>query len=85
VRDGGGVFVWHAGKNAFADWPPYNEMIGLGWRKKDFGGALAVGLDGRTVRIPAGEGHDTGHGARLDTWCTASAIIRSMPACRGRG
>jgi len=67
VRDGGGVYVWHAGNNAFADWPAYNEMIGLGWRKKDFGGALAVGPDGRTVRIPAGEGHDTGHGARLDT------------------
>lgn len=67
VRDGGGVYVWHAGNNAFADWPAYNEMIGLGWRKKDFGWALAVGPDGRTIRIPAGEGSDTGHGARLDT------------------
>src|SRR5512145_2584240 len=39
---GGGVYVWHAGNNAFADWPAYNEMIGLGWRKKDLGSALAV-------------------------------------------
>jgi len=67
VRDGGGVFVWHAGNNAFPDWPAYNEMIGLGWRKKEFGPALAVAADGGIVRIPAGEGRDTGHGARLDT------------------
>ena len=67
VRDGGGVYVWHAGNNAFADWPAYNEMIGLGWRRKDFGWALAVDADGGIIRIPAGEGEDTGHGARLDT------------------
>jgi len=67
VRDGGGVYVWHAGNNAFADWPAYNEMIGLGWRKKDFGWALAIDADGRIFRIPANEGLDTGHGARLDT------------------
>jgi hypothetical protein len=67
VRSGGGVYVWHAGNNAFPAWPAYNEMIGLGWRKKDFGWALAIDRDGQTIRIPAGEGQDTGHGARLDT------------------
>jgi hypothetical protein len=67
VRNGGGVYVWHGGNNAFPDWPAYNQMLGLGWRKKDFGWALAVGDDGRITRIPAGEGLDTGHGARLDT------------------
>ena len=67
VRGGGGVYVWHAGNNAFADWAAYNEMIGLGWRKKDFGWALAVDPDGKIGRIPAGEGGDTGHGARHDT------------------
>jgi hypothetical protein len=67
VRNGGGVYVWHAGNNAFPDWPAYNEMIGLGWRKKDFGWALSVAEEGKIVRIPAGEGSDTGHGARLDT------------------
>jgi hypothetical protein len=67
VRSGGGVYVWHAGNNAFPDWPAYNEMIGLGWRKKEFGWALAIDRDGKTIRIPAGEGQDTGHGARLDT------------------
>ena len=67
VRSGGGVYVWHSGNNAFVNWPAYNEMIGLGWRKKDFGPALAVEADGKITRIPAGEGRDTGHGARLDT------------------
>ncbi|HTL68703.1 MAG TPA: ThuA domain-containing protein [Lacunisphaera sp.] len=67
VRNGGGVYVWHAGNNAFADWPAYNEMIGLGWRKKDFGPALAIGAGEQLVTIPAGEGRDTGHGARHDT------------------
>jgi len=67
VRQGGGLYVWHAGNNAFTDWPAYNEMIGLGWRKKDFGMALAVDADGKIVPIPAGEGRDTGHGARHDT------------------
>jgi len=67
VRAGGGVYVWHAGNNAFPDWPAYNEMIGLGWRKKDFGWALALDATGAITRIPAGEGGDTGHGARVDT------------------
>ena len=67
VRNGGGVYVWHAGNNAFVDWPAYNEMIGLGWRNKGFGWALTIDRDGHVVRIPAGEGGDTGHGDRLDT------------------
>ncbi|MDQ8200552.1 ThuA domain-containing protein [Pelagicoccus enzymogenes] len=67
VREGGGVYVWHSGNNAFADWPAYNDMIGLGWREKDFGWAIAVNDDGSLKRIPPGEGLDTGHGDRLDT------------------
>jgi hypothetical protein len=67
VRGGGGVYVWHAGNNAFPDWPAYNDMIGLGWRKKDFGVAIAVDAHEQLVRIPAGEGRDTSHGARVDT------------------
>jgi enterochelin esterase-like enzyme/type 1 glutamine amidotransferase len=67
VTNGGGVYVWHSANNAFANWPAYNEMIGLGWRKKDFGWAISVDEHGQLVRIPAGEGRDTGHGARLDT------------------
>lgn len=67
VRDGGGVYVWHAGNNAFEAWPAYNEMLGLGWRKAGFGTAISVADDGTLTRIPAGTGQGTGHGNRLDT------------------
>ncbi len=67
VRSGGGVYVWHSGNNAFPDWPAYNAMIGLGWRSRDFGPAIAVADDGTLRRIPTGVGRDTGHGDRVDT------------------
>lgn len=67
VTKGGGVYVWHSGNNAFPSWPAYNDMIGLGWRKKDFGVAIAIDEHEQLVRIPAGEGSDTSHGARVDT------------------
>ena len=67
VARGGGLYVWHSGNNAFPTWPAYNDMIGLGWRKKEFGPALAVGPDAQLITIPAGEGQNTGHGARVNT------------------
>jgi hypothetical protein len=66
VRRGGGVYVWHSGNNAFPDWPAYNDIIGIGWRKRDFGHALVVSDDGKVARIPPGQGEDTGHGPRFD-------------------
>jgi type 1 glutamine amidotransferase len=66
VREGGGVYVWHAGNNAFANWPEYNRIIGLGWRRKDQGVALQIDDNEKVVRIPSGEGLNTSHGARFD-------------------
>ena len=66
VRKGGGVYIWHAGNNAFPDWPAYNQIIGLGWRKKDQGVAVQVGDDEKIIRIPSGEGPNTSHGERFD-------------------
>lgn len=71
VQNGGGALVFHSGNNAFPDWAAYNRMIGLGWRKKEQGDALVIKLresDKREeiVRIPAGEGEDTGHDGRSD-------------------
>jgi hypothetical protein len=66
VRNGGGVYVWHAGNNAFPDWPAYSQIIGLGWRKKDQGAALQVSDEGNVIRIPSGEGSNTSHGPRFD-------------------
>ena len=33
VRDGGGVYIYHSAQNAFAGWPAYNQISGLGWRQ----------------------------------------------------
>jgi hypothetical protein len=67
VAGGGGVYVWHAGNNSFPSWPAYNEMLGLGYRKKDQGTAVSVDDHGELVRIPSGEGTDSGHGPRVNT------------------
>jgi hypothetical protein len=66
VRRGGGFYAYHEANNAFADWPQYNEMIGLGWRDKRFGPALVVRDDDTLQVVPAGEGDDTWHGDRTD-------------------
>ncbi|WP_457322502.1 ThuA domain-containing protein [Roseateles sp. P5_E11] len=67
VRGGGGFYVYHEANNAFAEWPQYNEMIGLGWRDKHFGSALLVREDETLQTVPAGDGDDTWHGDRTDT------------------
>ncbi len=66
VRGGGGFYAYHEANNSFAEWPAYNEMIGLGWRKKDFGPAIIVRPDESLQMIPAGQGDDTWHGNRSD-------------------
>ncbi|GAB5559014.1 MAG: hypothetical protein SynsKO_06610 [Synoicihabitans sp.] len=65
LRGGGGMYVYHSANNAFADWPEYNKMIGMGWRAADFGKAIEI-KDGKVVIIPAGEGGKTFHGPRVD-------------------
>jgi type 1 glutamine amidotransferase len=67
VRDGGGVFIYHGGNNAFASWPAYNEIIGLGWRPADFGTAISLDKDGQLTKHQAGTGEKTGHGPRANT------------------
>jgi uncharacterized protein len=62
VADGGGLVVVHAANNAFEQWPEWNKMIGLGWRKNTFGDRLTVDDGGKVVRTPKGEGPGAGHG-----------------------
>jgi type 1 glutamine amidotransferase len=70
VRQGGGLFVFHSGNNAFPDWTEYNRMIGLGWRGRDFGRAVIIGTNGAVRYAAAGEGENTGHGKRVDARLT---------------
>jgi len=67
VTSGGGLYVLHSANNAFSHWAEYDRMIGLGWRRKDVGTALEITENGKTVRIPPGEGKGTSHGPRFDT------------------
>lgn len=66
VANGGGLFAFHSANNAFQDWPEYNRMIGLGWRKKDFGTALTIANDETICRVEPGQGEKTSHGKRVD-------------------
>src|SRR5207244_8456334 len=45
-----GLVVFHAANNCFADWPEFNEMIGMGWRNNKFGDRIFLDGDGKLVR-----------------------------------
>ncbi|WZO99402.1 ThuA domain-containing protein [Isosphaeraceae bacterium EP7] len=62
VSGGGGLVVVHAANNAFAEWPAWNEMIGMGWRDSKFGERLTVDDSGKVVKSAKGEGPGAGHG-----------------------
>lgn len=65
VRSGqGSLVIVHAANNAFADWPDYNRMIGMGWRGNTFGDRLIVDAKGQQKRVPRNEGPGAGHGPR---------------------
>lgn len=64
VRKGGGVYIFHAAENAFVGWKDYEEMVGLSWRKADYGTAVRLTEAGQTVKISPGVGRGTGHGPR---------------------
>lgn len=67
VASGGGLYILHSANNAFAYWPQYDRMIGLGWRRAEAGTALEVTEAGDVIRIPPGEDQGTSHGPRRDT------------------
>lgn len=82
VRQGGGVFIYHSGNNAFPHWDVYNRLIGLGWRRANQGVALTLDEAGTISRIPADEGQNTGHGPRSNVVLTRRGehpIHRDLP------
>jgi type 1 glutamine amidotransferase len=82
VRKGGGVYIFHAAENAFVGWKEYEQMVGLSWRKADYGTAIRVSDYGELLRIPAGDGRGTGHGQRSDVLVTRlgdDAIHAGLP------
>src|SRR5260370_262743 len=51
---------------AFPGWPVYNQMIGLGWRNRQQGDAITINSRERLLRIPSGQGENTGNDGRSD-------------------
>jgi type 1 glutamine amidotransferase len=70
VQNGGGVYIFHSAENAFVGWKEYERMVGLCWRKANYGTAIRVNEDGSLLRIPPGEGGGTNHGKRGDVLVT---------------
>lgn len=84
VKNGGGFVVVHAADNAFAMWPEYNEMIGLGgWGgRSEKSGPYVYYKDGKLVRDTS-KGKGGGHGPQHEFVVTnrdnAHPITRGMP------
>ena len=84
VRGGGGVVVVHAADNAFAKWPEYNELIGVGgWggRTEKDGPYLRL-RDGKVTRDPTpgtGGSHGKQHEFVLDTIDREHPITKGLP------
>lgn len=84
VRKGGGVVVYHAANNAFADWPEFNEIIGLGgWggrTEKD--GSYLRWRDGKIVKeaLPGKSGsHGKQHAYAVTARDTTHPIMKGLP------
>ena len=85
VKNGGGFVSVHAADNAFAQWPEYNEMIGIGgWegRNEKSGPYLRL-RDGKFVQDPTvgrGGSHGQQHAFVMDTRAPAHPIMAGLPA-----
>lgn len=85
VKGGGGFVVVHAANNAFADWPEYNEMIGLGgWggRSEKIGPYVYLDAEGKVVRDEAkgsGGHHGPQHPFQIIVRDAEHPITKGMP------
>jgi type 1 glutamine amidotransferase len=85
VKNGGGFVSYHAANNAFADWPEYNTIIGIGgWggRNEKSGPYLRLRAASWIKDLTAGPGG--GHGAQHEFLVEAHVndhpILRGLPA-----
>jgi type 1 glutamine amidotransferase len=84
VADGGGLVIYHAANNAFANWPAYNEMIAIGgWGgRNEKSGPYLYWEDGKLVRAsePGPSGH---HGPQweflIDVREPEHPIMKGLP------
>ena len=85
MKNGGGFVSVHAADNAFAQWPEYNEMIGIGgWegRNEKSGPYLRL-REGKFVHDTTpgrGGSHGQQHAFVMDTRAPAHPIMAGLPA-----
>jgi type 1 glutamine amidotransferase len=85
VSKGGGLVSYHAANNAFAQWPEYNRMIGVGgWGgRKEASGPWLRFRDGKwtTVQQPGpGGGHGPQHEFTVETYAPEHPVMKGLPA-----
>jgi type 1 glutamine amidotransferase len=85
VKNGGGFVSYHAANNAFADWPDYNAIIGLGgWggRNEKSGPYLRLRAAGWIKDLTAGPGggHGPQHEFLVEAHVADHPILRGLPA-----
>jgi hypothetical protein len=84
MSEGGGLVIVHAADNAFAEWPAFNEMIGVGgWRgRTEASGPYWYYKDGKLVSDST-PGRAGSHGRRIPFQVavrnTIHPIMRGLP------
>lgn len=84
VYDGGGVVVYHAADNAFANWPEYNEICALGgWENRnEKSGPYVYWHDGHLIKdLSPGPGgsHGRQHAYVLTARSDDHPIMKGLP------
>lgn len=84
VKNGGGLVIYHAGDNAFAEWKEYNQMIGLGgWgnRSEKDGPYVYYKKDVLVIDTTAGPGgsHGKRHDFEVKNRNTEHPITKGLP------
>jgi len=85
IKGGGGFVTVHAANNAFADWPGYNEIIGVGgWNGRDEKSGPFLRMRGGKFipdRTTPGRGgrHGTYHSFPVDVRAPNHPILRGLP------
>ena len=84
IARGGGAVMVHAANNPFPEWKEWNQLIGLGWRKADYGARITIDdATSAQVRTPAGQGPGAGHGPshlfQIKVRAPDHPIMRGLP------
>lgn len=82
IREGGGALFIHAANNAFSNWEAYNDIIGIGWRKSDYGKALKIeDASGKTIedKDAGNSAHGSKHPFQIKVRAPDHPIMRDIP------